>query len=90
MTDSRPDDPFPFDLYSQSFSVPFDFPVYYTHNDFDPENPHLSSVIDRLLARAHRHLLMPRPGSPARRPLIFNPEVKFGSPAARTDGPMWL
>lgn len=38
---------FPFDCYKQSFSVSFDYPVYFTKNLFDRQNDLLASVIDR-------------------------------------------
>jgi len=43
--------------YNQSFSVPFDYPVHFTHHLFQPDNPLLASVIDRLAERRRHRVL---------------------------------
>jgi 3-dehydroquinate synthase len=43
---------FPSERYEMTFSVPFDFPVYFTKDLFHPQNDLLMSVIDR--RREHR------------------------------------
>ncbi|MFC1814658.1 3-dehydroquinate synthase [Thermodesulfobacteriota bacterium] len=40
-------DVFPVDYYQQRFSVPFEYPVYFTKNLFDLRNDLLASVVDR-------------------------------------------
>lgn len=45
----------PFDCYQQSFSVPFDYPVYFTKDLFNPQNDILASVFNRQFEnRCHR------------------------------------
>ena len=49
---------FPHELYHQSFSVPFDYPVYFTRDVFARENGLLASTLDRLNeSRRHRVLI---------------------------------
>lgn len=38
---------FPAECYTQSFTVPFDYPVYFTNDIFHPQNDLLASVVDR-------------------------------------------
>lgn len=38
---------FPAECYTQSFTVPFDYPVYFTNDIFHTQNDLLASVIDR-------------------------------------------
>jgi len=66
-----PDPASPGDVYHQQFAAAFEYPVYFTHDVFDPANDLLAQVLDRLgerrrhraavyvdsgLADAHRHL----------------------------------
>ena len=52
------DGEFPFELYEQQISVPFEFPVYFTRDVFATGNPLLESVLDRLNEkRIHRVLV---------------------------------
>jgi len=44
-------------VYEQRFTVPFEYPVYFTHSVFRKNNPLLSSVIDRMKER-RRHSVM--------------------------------
>jgi 3-dehydroquinate synthase len=49
---------FAYELYDERFSVPFDYPVYFTREVFHPENALLASVLDRRHeARRHRALV---------------------------------
>jgi len=46
------------DVYVQSISVPFDYPVHFTHDVFAPDNPLLADVLDRRSeGRRHRAAL---------------------------------
>lgn len=55
MINKRPHEVFPADSYKQSFTVSYDYPVYFTKNLFHPENDLLACVIDRLHEqRRHR------------------------------------
>lgn len=48
-------DTFSTDLFIQKFSVPFEYPVYFTHGLFEPGNPLLAALMDRLREkRRHR------------------------------------
>jgi 3-dehydroquinate synthase len=79
-------DPFPAELFSQRFSVPFNYPVYFTRRLFDADNPLLADVLDRLgenrrhravacvdsgVAEAHSHLLTEIKEYSHRRPQIL-------------------
>ncbi len=45
----------PIDTIVQRFTVPFEYPVSFTHNVFDPDNPLLAQLVDRLHeGRPHR------------------------------------
>lgn len=39
--------PYPAEVYRQEFSVPFDYPVYFTQQTFAADNPLLADVLDR-------------------------------------------
>ena len=46
---------FAYEMHDERFSVPFDYPVYFTRGIFDRENPLLASVLDRRQeSRRHR------------------------------------
>ena len=48
MINKRPRRVFPAECYQQSFTISYDYPVYFTRNLFDPHNDLLADVIDRL------------------------------------------
>jgi 3-dehydroquinate synthase len=50
------DEAFPQECYNQVFSVPFEYPVYFTRNLFAPENELFAAVVDRL-GEGRRHRL---------------------------------
>ncbi|MCY2931971.1 MAG: 3-dehydroquinate synthase [Planctomycetota bacterium] len=57
MTDDarEPKNPYPAEVYRQEFSVPFDYPVYFTQQAFAADNPLLADVLDRRReGRRHR------------------------------------
>ena len=55
MLNKRPPAVFPAECYQQSFTVSYDYPVYFTRNLFEPHNDLLADVIDRLNEhRRHR------------------------------------
>ena len=57
----------------QQFSVPFEFPVYFTENLFDPENPILRDAITRLEPeKRHRCLFFVDDGLLAARPGLID------------------
>ena len=46
---------FPYDQFNERFAVPYEYPVYFTHDLFHPENPLLAAALDRLKEqRRHR------------------------------------
>lgn len=51
-------DSYPFELYEQRFSVPFEYPVYFTRNVFDAANPLLESVLDRKREKRRHRVLV--------------------------------
>ena len=61
------------DIYHQSISVPFDYPVVFTRGLFDPHSDLLVSILDRLAeGRRHRALVTVDDGLLAARPDLHN------------------
>jgi 3-dehydroquinate synthase len=57
------------DVYFQSFSIPFEYPVYFTRDAFDPDNETVAAAVARLEpVRRHRVLVVVDEGLEAARP----------------------
>lgn len=68
-------------IYIQSFSVPFEYPVYFTNDLFSPDNPVLRTVVDRLNeGRRHRFVAFVDAGvAAAHEDLLFRMREYFRS-----------
>lgn len=70
--DTTGSEPFPFELHEQRFSVPFEYPVYFTRNVIHADNPLLARVLDRLHEeRRHRVLVVVDSGVAAAHPHLI-------------------
>jgi 3-dehydroquinate synthase len=63
---------FPFEVYNQSIAVPFEYPVHFTRNLFEPANPLFAEVVDRLHEhRRHRAAVYVDSGVAAAHPRLI-------------------